>query len=533
MGMLRVIDGKSASGSDADAPDGEAAAPSPTTDQAEELPELGSDADDQTLVVPSGRLVAGEILPAPAVPERREPVVKVPMPSPPVRRSRPRQAARDVDEDADTFFDDEREIEHVLERFVEPDADDLYAPIQPMGMPVPMAPLRLDGEVAGQGPPPGYEQNPGFDSGPPPPTYPHPPRARTAYPLLPLAPPLPPPMPLSMQVADPTGAYQAIGYSPVTGSYQTYTGSFPYIVQPVMAAPPGGSRWAFVLTIALVGTTAVGVGLGWLLFARDRNDVQPGMIGGQPAQAMRPVEASLMPAPASSLSAAPPAASTEPAPAPGAPAASATTATPATPVSVDIASLEHPPMAPLTSPLRGEVSVATLRSARPVSKGERLFEVKRKRTAEGQAELASRIEELKRLAQEDPVYEAFLARAQDEYKRSERTEIVQIKAPASGVAEPVAGRGDKVELGQTLASMTNTEMWSARATVRGAPITRDWTCAIASADSSYRAICRIEQVATSQSGDSQIAASVEVRQVPWLRGVDQRPRLILEPPRTP
>ena len=369
-------------------------------------------------------------------------------------------------------------------------------------------------------------------------------RAQSVYPLLPLAPPLPPPhnaIPMMPSLAgfraptDHSAVYGPVAYSPVgtltgsipqlgpvpqmmTSQYPSYTGPIPYIVQPVITAPAGGGpRWAVVLMLALIGTTALGLGVGWLLFARQRAMDQDEQAA---PRAAAPVEST------AGVASAPSATVPNTPAAPAAEAGGAASAR--APVVVDVAALDHPVLAPLTSPLRGELTFSAMRAARKVTKGERLFEVKRRQT-ENQAELAARIAELRRLAKEDPVYEAFLARAREDYKKGQRTEVAVIKATADAYAEPRASRGDRIEPGQPLAVLTDSQTWSARANLKSPGVSRDWRCGISSADDSYRAICKIEQVAVNQSG-AQITATVDATQVPWLRSLEQRPRLILEPP---
>jgi hypothetical protein len=343
------------------------------------------------------------------------------------------------------------------------------------------------------------------------------PRTPSAYPF-PLAPP--PPAMTGMPM-DPNAAYPVayptyapppghmpsapmpgpLGTGPmhVTSSYPTYTGPIPYLVQPVMAAPHA-MRWVLAIALAMIATTAIGVGIGWLLFARSRDGQHgagAGPAGAAPTAAAGPVEGAASGAPASAPSHA---------------------------IAVDVAVLEHRVLAPVTSPARGEVSLSTVQTARPVHKGDKLFEVRRRREpAPEAAQLAARVAELEKLAAHDPLYESFLARARDDYKRAQRSDLsASIRASADGLAEPRASRGDHVDLGDTLAVVTDPATWIARAPLQ-AGVTPEWTCAIS--DGTSRAPCRIEQLSARE-----ITASAHASDAPWL-GAERKPRLLLEAPR--
>ncbi len=315
-----------------------------------------------------------------------------------------------------------------------------------------------------------------------------------------------------------SGPYSPVGtlsgpFSPVAsivGPYPAYTGPIPYVVQPV-AAPPGTLRWAIALAVAVFVTTVAGIGVGWLLFARDREaTARDAPARGQPAAelaAARPVEA-----PA----------------APRAPERAAPTPAEPRPVAADVVSLDHPLLATVTSPLRGEIAGADLESARRVVKDEKLFELRHGRAPRA-AELAARVAELQRLAREDPVYEAFLARARDDYRRAQRSErVVSLRAPVDGDAAPAVSRGRRVEAGDTLATISDARTWTATATLPGgaATITRAASCSIAAADGGSRAPCRIERVLLEESR-TRVTASIAAADAPWLLGLDQKPRLLL------
>jgi biotin carboxyl carrier protein len=195
-----------------------------------------------------------------------------------------------------------------------------------------------------------------------------------------------------------------------------------------------------------------------------------------------------------------------------------------TPSIASIESIEHPALATIVSPVRGEIASAP-RAGRRVARGDVLFEVRRRRGGGGSRELAARVAELERLARQDPVYEAFLARARAEQRRAQRGDrIIAVRAAAAGEATPSVARGDQVASGDTLAVISDPATWIVRASL-SAPATRDWHCAL-TADGN-RAPCRIDQILTDKDG-AHITVSLEASAAPWLAD-DSKPRLVLTP----
>ena len=572
MGIMRLIGGKSASGSDRrGAP--EAPAPSDSSSNGPDATVNFADqdgAEEKTNVAPPMHLLESEILGRAHADRGQGP--SVPMP--------PSRPAHAPDVDADTFFEDAGEIERALSHFPEGDADEqsyhssarrtasqvnggwdagpFQAPKlnpadlgmspqelraqmpQPLAPPLPPAqpyPMPAPGDLSGQ-----------FQAVPYP--YPYPTRAPTVTGQYPVTGsfPMPAPGDLSGQfqaVPYPTratlsGQYAVTGSFPMPGAFPTYTGQIPYMLQPVVAGPTAGSRWTIAIVFALIITTVAGVALGWLMFARKPHpDDVAARAASAPASAGRPVEAAepshvARPATAEPPPAAPPAAAT-PAPAAAAAVTPPAAAAKAESLAADIARLEHPPIARVVAPSRGDITTSRISTPRAVHRGDELFEVRRRRTASGnKKELAARVAELERLAKEDPLYEEFLADARSDYKRAQQGGSVwtKIKAPSDGFATASVGRGARVSQGQALAVISNQRVWTAHATVRGPAVTREWSCAIASPDGGSRAVCRIDHVTPTGDG-TEVVASVEASQAPWLRRADQKPRLLLDPPRGP
>ncbi len=542
MGIMRLIGVKSASGSEGGGrPEepGTSNGPSSSVDFAED------DGEEQTRVAPPMHLLEDEM-------HGRQPgQVRVPMPD----RGSGHPSA---DVDADTFFEDGGEIERALSRLPADAYADQDGPSYQTSAPrsaidggwddgpfqQPKLQPKLDPAEFGMSPPP-------------------PPARQT---LNPLAPPLPPAMPFQVNPGDLSGQFQAVPYQtmgglsgpyqvtggfPMSGAFPTYTGAIPYIVQPVVTGPSASSRWTIAIVFALIITTVAGVALGWLIFSRqpERAEAQqasapPAASAGRPVEPTEPAPAAT-PAPTASIPPIAPATATLPAMTPpAAPAASEQPAQPApaapaapapSTLAAEIATLEHPQIARIVAPSRGDIATSAISTPRNVRRGDRLFEVRRRRPgAPNRDALAAKVAELERLAKEDPVYEDFLARARSDYKKAQGggTISTAVKAPSDGFATASVGRGDRVTQGQALAVLSNPRVWSARATVRGPAVTREWTCAIVSSDGGSRAACRIDQVTPTADG-TEVVASFEAGLVPWLRRADQKPRLMLDPPRGP
>jgi len=168
-------------------------------------------------------------------------------------------------------------------------------------------------------------------------------------------------------------------------------------------------------------------------------------------------------------------------------------------VEVDVTSLAHPALPAVISPVAGEIAASSLPIMRRVHRNEKLFEVKPRVTAEAArpAEPAS-----------------------------------PVKASADGLAQPVAASGDFVEQGGVLATISDPSVWTGRASLRGAAVTREWSCAVTPATGGSRATCRIDRVALTPAG-AQVSVTIEASRVPWLVRAEQKLRLLLAPPRTP
>jgi biotin carboxyl carrier protein len=187
-----------------------------------------------------------------------------------------------------------------------------------------------------------------------------------------------------------------------------------------------------------------------------------------PLDAVSPTPAQLEPAaPAKPEPAAPakpePAASAKPEPAaPGKPEPAApakpepaapeqVTAEPAAPVP-DLAK-PAPVIAHVSASAAGQVT-AFLRARRAVNKGEVLFQITRVVGDPTQiSALGAKVDELTKLAAQDPMYEPFLASAKEKLSGARRVVATSISAPRAGDATPHVHQGQMVSAGQLLADV--------------------------------------------------------------------------------
>jgi biotin carboxyl carrier protein len=402
-------------------------------------------------------------------------------------------AAGDIDPDADTLFE-ERSIDDVL-TFALGTGDRRFESSAPRGVPAAaIAVLPAPPPSAATGPIP---QLPPGSIGTGPFAYVAPPPGAVPYTVVPYPAPVAPP-----------------GW--------TYTGPAP---QPARAARPWRQRIAIL--VALCATAAVGVVVGRVLF-----------VNGGPVGAAAP-------APASAHHAAPAAAPAPVAPAPAAvqPAAPAATPPAATPpaaaqpvapepIALPLATLEHPGDGVVSAPAGGLVSRVFLTAPRAVKKGDKLFEITRK--GQGSAkrkELAARVAELEKLAEEDPDYKAFLDRARRDYARSRSSgdKTFVVKADKDGFMAPSVAKGDTVEEGGAMAALQDSAVWiaTARTTAAARPGT-SWSCSIAGADD-QKAACSIQEIADDADGVL-VTVRVESSAAAWLGADGARDQRLLFAP---
>lgn len=316
----------------------------------------------------------------------------------------------------------------------------------------------------------------------------------------------------------------------VTGPYATgpfaYVTQVPYPVAPAPQAARSSATRTVAISVALVVTALMGVVVGKVL------------VSGSGQVAPAPQSSAAAPAPQAAVAAATTPAAAQPtppvaptvAPQPTAPAAASVPSAPAAPpvsLSLPIASIGHPAVAPVLTQQGGRVTRAFLDNSRRLRKNDKLFEIAR-RAPQGAAskQLAAKVKELEVMAEQDPIYKDFLEKARRDYKRSlgGRETTVLVKAPRAGMYQPAVSRGDHVEPNQAVANAVDADSWIATATVTDdAHPASDWTCSMQLDD--RHADCRVVKIE-----DSKVSVRIEARKAAWLSGSGTAGTIVLEPP---
>jgi len=342
-----------------------------------------------------------------------------------------------------------------------------------------------------------------------PPPAPQPPQQvyAAAYPSTSPFPLAPYPTPAAYAVLVPSQAtwpMQPTGPFPTAGSYAQ-----------IVAPPRRSSPLPYIITgFAFALTAAIGVVVG--KFVVEEQAPPPAVAPSAPLTA--PAAAAAAPEPVPSQAPVLPTA-------PAAPAAEVLAAPAA--MTLSVTSLAAPSTA-ILAPTAGVVTHSNLTAPRTVHKGETLFEISGKASGGAKAkELAARIKELEKLADKDPVYNAFLDKARKDYKRAQpRSTKVEVKAERDEMLQPKVSRGDRVEAEQALTASGDAGVWVATASLSpGQKPQPDWVCSIAVGD--QRGACTIEKVE-----DARVTVRVEAPLAPWLRDKGQEPTIVLGPPGT-
>jgi hypothetical protein len=262
----------------------------------------------------------------------------------------------------------------------------------------------------------------------------------------------------------------------------------PVAVSPAPApAPMRRGVWA----LAAAGVLAGAVTAGALVLLR----AGP---GEPPAAAARPGP--------------PPAAVAEPAPPP-----SPTPPSPPPPRDAAVAARAHPVTGTLRAPAAGEVSWKLADGARvepgtPAGTLRAAVQAPVPLTAAQKRRLA----ELARLAQQDPVYEDFLAREQARVRRSRAVvKPVPLAAPSAGRLVRVSPERARVAEGDVLARVEDPALWRLEVSFEGAPPAPGAPCEVRGDGPEDRAPCALE--APGPEGGP-VAATVRAADAPWLAG---------------
>jgi hypothetical protein len=201
-----------------------------------------------------------------------------------------------------------------------------------------------------------------------------------------------------------------------------------------------------------------------------------------------------------------------------APPASAGPLTPAQPavVSAPIERRWHPSVGEVRSPAAGELSWKEPRSGR-VARGEVLGEVRAKAAPEAPAaEAGARLEQLERLAAEDPVYAEFLERERAAVnQQKEHTARVGFAAPAAGQTSPTVAAGARVGLGDLVAQIVDPEAWRLSVVFGGQPPAVGTACEVSGDGPATTAECRVVEVLPMAEG-ARVTVALRASAAPWL-----------------
>ena len=292
------------------------------------------------------------------------------------------------------------------------------------------------------------------------------------------------------------------------------------------AAPRSGRGLKLALGgVALAAVVGGGLAIGWGIFARGDHDAAPETSKPAPPQvpvaARPPVTPVVKPAVTPGEHVATPGSNTDNDP-------KHTTAT------AEIISLEHPILEKVVSPSHGQVALVAVSPSGQVKMGDNLFTIRHKQTggAKGAA-LVKRIAELQGLAKEDPAaYEPFLARARRDLDQLQQVSVVAVKASTTGLAESRVKVGDQVEDGAVLGALLDGRTWLAVAIFKDSEPTATWSCAVATPDDTHTAACKIQttEAIKGDGGGTRVTVEIATTGTAWLDGLDQHPRLVLDPP---
>ncbi len=315
---------------------------------------------------------------------------------------------------------------------------------------------------------------------------------------------------------------------------------------PMPVAPSSRGGLKLVLgVVALVIMLGGGLALGWVFFARDK---QPALTPNDPKTTTTPVvtvPVATAPPPDATVAVVTPPQPVvvPPKPAELGKASSATT---------DIATLEHPILEEITAPVQGQVASITIAKKRDVAGGEPLFSIRYRAGGGSKEALLKRIAELEAKVKEAPgeasvvvgedgtvnledptVYEQQLARARRELKQMKQVDVATVKATTGGLVESRVKVGDNTTVGSTLGVRLDKRSWTATAIVKDAKPAATWSCVVATPDDSHTGLCKIQstELIPGDGFGTRVVVEIAATGTTWLKGLDQKPRLILEAPR--
>lgn len=312
---------------------------------------------------------------------------------------------------------------------------------------------------------------------------------------------------------------------------------------PMPVAPARRSGLKLIIgLVALVIMLGGGLALGWVFFARDK----------RPATATTKDPEPTTPVVTAPVVTAPPPDATPSAVTPPQPVVVPPKSDEPVKAAADVATLEHPVLDEITAPVQGQVASITIAKKRDAAKGEQLFSIRYKQGGGSKEALLKRIAQLEAKVKEapgeaevvvgedgtvnldDPTdYEQQLARARRELKRSQQVEVAAIKATVAGPVESRVKVGDETTVGSTLGVRLDKRSWIATAIVKDAKPAANWSCVVATPNDSHTGLCKIQstELIPGDGFGTRVIVEIEATGTAWLKGLDQKPRLILEAPR--
>jgi hypothetical protein len=173
----------------------------------------------------------------------------------------------------------------------------------------------------------------------------------------------------------------------------------------------------------------------------------------------------------------------------------------------------HPALAEVRAPAAG---ILLWRAPTPVrvARGERLGEV-RAAQPDPTPEARKRLEEMERLAAEDPVYQEFVEKERAALAGAGAGRSTAVAAPAEGEPTTVVQAHARVAAGDLIARIVDAGSWRVSVLVRSEPPAGDAECEIAGDGDADRAACHVVDAAPA-NGAFGVTVAVSARAVPWL-----------------
>jgi tetratricopeptide repeat protein len=188
-------------------------------------------------------------------------------------------------------------------------------------------------------------------------------------------------------------------------------------------------------------------------------------------------------------------------------------------------------LATLAAPAAGTVAW-TARDGAAVAKGAPLGTLRAELTvaAPPTAAQLKKLDELARLARQDPVYEDFLERERARVHGATRVAVkaLPLLAPGAGRLERLVPDRQRLAKGAPLARLVDPERWVVTATLEG-PVPDGAACEVVGDEPSLRAACQLGEPPAGEGAPGVVTALVRRDEAPWLEGA-RAPVVRLTPP---